>query len=85
MEDHIQDFMHFLIVEKGLAKNTIESYQRDLKNYALYLSKVEEVAELNTVSRVNILQFLGHLKNQGNLQRPLPVMWHRSGLFINSY
>ncbi len=42
MEDHIQDFMHFLIVEKGLAKNTIESYQRDLKNYALYVTKVEE-------------------------------------------
>lgn len=65
MEDHIQDFMHFLIVEKGLAKNTIESYQRDLKNYALYLAKVEEISELNAVSRMNIVQFLGHLKSQG--------------------
>ena len=52
MEDHIQDFMHFLIVEKGLAKNTIESYQRDLKNYALYVTKVEGISELNDVSRV---------------------------------
>ncbi|MBH9968356.1 site-specific tyrosine recombinase XerD [Rossellomorea oryzaecorticis] len=65
MEDQIKDYMHFLIVEKGLAKNTIESYQRDLKNYSLYLANVEEISTFNEVTRVNIVQFLGHLKDQG--------------------
>ncbi|MCA1054712.1 site-specific tyrosine recombinase XerD [Rossellomorea aquimaris] len=65
MEDDIKDYMHFLIVEKGLAKNTIESYQRDLRNYSMYLKNVEKITSLNEVSRVNIVQFLGHLKGQG--------------------
>jgi integrase/recombinase XerD len=65
LEDQIKDYMHFLIVEKGLAKNTIESYQRDLKNYSLYLANVEEISTFNEVTRVNIVQFLGHLKDQG--------------------
>jgi integrase/recombinase XerD len=65
LEDEIKDYMHFLIVEKGLAKNTIESYQRDLKNYSLYLANVEEISTFNEVTRVNIVQFLGHLKDQG--------------------
>ena len=36
MEDQLKDFMHFLIIEKGLAKNTIVSYERDLKSYLHY-------------------------------------------------
>lgn len=65
MEDHLKDFMHFLIVEKGLAKNTIVSYERDLKSYIHYLKNVEAVPGLNDVQRVHIVHFLGHLKEQG--------------------
>ncbi|NHM29043.1 site-specific tyrosine recombinase XerD [Neobacillus terrae] len=65
MEDHLKDFMHFLIVEKGLAKNTIVSYERDLKSYMIYLKNVETIATLNDVQRVHIVHFLGHLKEQG--------------------
>jgi len=65
MEDHLKDFMHFLIVEKGLAKNTIVSYERDLKSYISYLKNVETIATLNVVQRVHIVHFLGHLKEQG--------------------
>ena len=39
MEDHLKDFIHFLIVEKGLAKNTIISYERDLKSYLKVFKK----------------------------------------------
>lgn len=65
MEDHLKDFMHFLIVEKGLAKNTIVSYERDLKSYISYIKNVETIATLNVVQRVHIVHFLGHLKEQG--------------------
>lgn len=71
MEDHLKDFMHFLIVEKGLAKNTIVSYERDLKSYLHYLTQVETITDLNVVQRTHIVHFLGHLKEQGKSAKTL--------------
>src|SRR5213595_164929 len=71
MKDQLKDFMHFLIVEKGLAKNTIISYERDLKSYIHYLNKVENVLLLNDVQRVHIVHFLGFLKEQGKSSKTL--------------
>ncbi|MDN3016632.1 site-specific tyrosine recombinase XerD [Paenibacillus sp. BSR1-1] len=65
MEERIKEFMHYLIVEKGLAQNTILSYERDLKSYLHYLVKVEAIRSFNDVQRVHIVQFLGFLKEQG--------------------
>ncbi|KMY54672.1 recombinase XerD [Bacillus sp. FJAT-27231] len=65
MKEHLQDFIHYMIVEKGLAKNTVAAYERDLKHYLLFLDKVEQLSSLNEVSRIHIVQFLGHLKSEG--------------------
>lgn len=70
-EDHFKDFMHFLIVEKGLAQNTIVSYERDLKGYLHYLKNIENITDLNEVKRVQIVHFLGHLKDQGKSSKTL--------------
>lgn len=64
MEDNLKDFIHYLIVEKGLAKNTIISYERDLKSYVKYLRNVESIKDLNEVQRTQIVQFLKFLKEQ---------------------
>ncbi|MBU8879195.1 site-specific tyrosine recombinase XerD [Bacillus sp. FJAT-29790] len=71
MEDELKDFTHYLIVEKGLAKNTIVSYERDLKNYVKYLKTVENIQALNDVQRVQIIHFLGFLKEQGKSSKTL--------------
>ncbi|MGM0846035.1 MAG: site-specific tyrosine recombinase XerD [Bacillota bacterium] len=71
MESRLQDFIHFLIVEKGLAKNSVESYQRDLKNYLKFLQNVDSVQNWNEVKRVNITGFLGHLKNEGKSSKTI--------------
>jgi integrase/recombinase XerD len=65
MGDQLNDFIHYLIVEKGLAKNTIISYERDLKSYIHYLNSVESILLLNDVQRIHIVHFLGFLKEQG--------------------
>ncbi|USK58688.1 site-specific tyrosine recombinase XerD [Peribacillus asahii] len=65
MEDQIRDFIHFLTIEKGLAKNTIVSYERDLKSYWHYLKNIEQINEWNDSRRVNIMHFLAQLKDQG--------------------
>ncbi len=65
MEEQIKSFLHFLIEEKGLAQNTIMSYERDLKSYLHYLKEVEMIDVLNSVQRVHIVHFLKFLKDQG--------------------
>ncbi|WP_419881267.1 site-specific tyrosine recombinase XerD [Peribacillus sp. B-H-3] len=71
MEDQIRDFMHFLTIEKGLAKNTLVSYERDLRSYMAYAVNVEEMKSWNDVRRVHIIHFLAHLKDSGKSSRTL--------------
>lgn len=71
MELHIKDFTHFLLVEKGLAQNTIVSYERDLKSYIKYLKKVEKVTNLQDIQRIHIVHFLTFLKEQGKSAKTL--------------
>ncbi|WP_066060806.1 site-specific tyrosine recombinase XerD [Neobacillus soli] len=71
MEDQLKDFMNYLIVEKELAKNTIVSYERDLKSYLRYLKDVESIETLNKVKRVHIVHFLMFLKEQEKSSKTL--------------
>ncbi|TXK89757.1 tyrosine-type recombinase/integrase, partial [Parageobacillus sp. SY1] len=66
MEYELKDFLHYLTVERNLAKNTIISYERDLKKYAHYLRHVEQIQSWNDVTRLHIMQFLKFLKEKGN-------------------
>lgn len=71
MEDQLRDFIHFLTVEKGLAKNTLISYERDLKSYMSYTKNVEQLSSWNECRRVHIIHFLSHLKDQGKSSKTL--------------
>ncbi|WP_238482664.1 site-specific tyrosine recombinase XerD [Lederbergia galactosidilytica] len=71
VQDEMQDFIHFMTVEKGLSQNTIVSYKRDLKRYLEYLQQVEQLQALNDVTRIHIIQFLGFLKKEGKSSKTL--------------
>lgn len=58
MEDQLKDFIHYLLVEKGLASNTLVSYERDLKSYIKYMKNVEQ-CNLKEIQRSHIIRFLG--------------------------
>lgn len=71
MEDHLKNFMDFMLVEKGLAQNTVLSYERDLKSYIHYLRNVETIETFNDVQRFQIVHFLSFLKEQGKSAKTL--------------
>lgn len=71
MNVYINDFLHFLIIEKGLAKNTIQSYKRDLLSYANFLEKEEAITHPNHITRNHIMKFLGKIKNDGKSSRTI--------------
>lgn len=57
-------FMHFLAVERGLARNTLEAYGRDLARYLAWLDR-DGVAEVGAIGAGHVTRFLAALKEEG--------------------
>jgi integrase/recombinase XerD len=64
MERILKDFIYYLSVERGLADNTLDSYQRDLKKYLQFLKK-HDVDNFNITSRKIISQYLLEQREKG--------------------
>jgi integrase/recombinase XerD len=60
-QDLLKGFLNYVTVEKGLAQNTVQSYERDLRKYVRFMAGKEP----GEVSREDVLSFLGHLSEQG--------------------
>ncbi len=63
MQGLLDQFLHYLIVEKGLSKNTIEAYSLDLTRFSDYL-KVKGVKQFQDVGKFDIRGFLLWLKRK---------------------
>lgn len=64
MKRVIKDFISYLSVERGLATNTLESYQRDLIKYLNFL-KERQLGCFEDASRKTITQFLLKEREKG--------------------
>lgn len=64
MDQMLDQFLHYLIVEKGLAKNTIEAYSHDLNRFSDYL-KAKGIQDTLNVGKFDVRAFLLVLKRQG--------------------
>jgi len=63
--DHLLDqFLHYILVEKGLSKNTIDAYSHGLNRFLDYLRR-KGIQEMSKVSKLDIRAFLLVLKRQG--------------------
>lgn len=71
MKDQIKDFIHYLIVERGLSNNTIVSYERDLNSYQKHLSEKQHITSFNQVTRLHIIEFLKELKEAGKSSKTI--------------
>lgn len=58
-----KDFLTYLSVEKGLSKNTVESYSLDLRKFQDFLSSIEK--DLVSFSRGEIIDFIERLREEG--------------------
>lgn len=62
-EQHLQDFLTYLQVEKGYASNTVAAYQRDLKQFGDFLRQNQ--MDLQDVHYQQARYFLVYLQNLG--------------------
>jgi len=64
MDQLLDSFLSYLAVEKGLSKNTLESYGRDVGKFLVYLEQ-NKVNSVHEVKYENILDFLSSFKKLG--------------------
>ncbi len=64
MKDLIENFLYYLSVERNLAKNTINSYRRDLNNYKEFLDS-KKINDLSSTTRETLSDFLFWRKDKG--------------------
>ncbi|HHU30693.1 MAG: site-specific tyrosine recombinase XerD [Bacillota bacterium] len=64
MDKVLRDFISYLSVEKGLAANTLEAYNRDLQAFAAFL-KSRGITAFESVKRNEITAYLRSLQKKG--------------------
>ncbi|MDO8886535.1 site-specific tyrosine recombinase XerD [Candidatus Oleimmundimicrobium sp.] len=64
MKELLRNYLNYLSVEKGLAKNSIEAYKRDLTNYLEFLKK-KNISSADKIDYQIILDYLTKLKKKG--------------------
>src|SRR5690606_21001137 len=60
----LNDFVYYLNNERGLSKNTIDAYMRDLKGYQVFLEKYHKIERVDKIETKHIEGFLKSVKNQ---------------------
>lgn len=61
---HIDAFLSYITVEKGLAANTIEAYGRDLHELQRYLAS-QEISDVREIGSRHLIGFLTALRERG--------------------
>jgi integrase/recombinase XerD len=64
MKQQLLIFIQYLSVEKGLAQNTLESYERDLTQYMDFVEK-SRITQLKDTKKLTIQNYLLQLKKLG--------------------
>ncbi len=64
MESYVNEFIHYIAVERGLAPNTLESYGRDLRQFQTYLQSSDMDLVKNS-DRTTIQGYLTNLQVKG--------------------
>lgn len=80
MQDILHDYLNYLSVERGLSKNTLESYARDLRQYLEYLKEKKNI-ELSETTQATVIGYLLQLQVKGKATATLS----RSLAAIKSY
>ncbi|MDF2699303.1 MAG: xerD [Haloplasmataceae bacterium] len=90
IDSYIDEFNNYIIIERGLSKNTIASYNVDLMQYSNYLTDELEINDIKDLSRDDIINYLSHLYDLNlkpkSIARKLTAikMFHKY-LYMNNY
>lgn len=69
MHEQIEDYLHYLRVERGLSENTIKSYRQDLEEAGAFFDK--HAGTITKVDQFVILNFLESLQKQNKARNTI--------------
>jgi integrase/recombinase XerD len=72
VERAVREYLQYLLVERGLAANTLQSYERDLRRYAEMLA-ARGKGDLGDVSPLDVAEFRAVLRTGDEGHQPLAV------------
>ncbi|USS87401.1 site-specific tyrosine recombinase XerD [Fructilactobacillus hinvesii] len=64
MKDEVDNYLHYLVVERGLAENSVQSYRQDLMQFVDYLQN-HQLTSWGAVDQFTILSYLETEKKAG--------------------
>jgi integrase/recombinase XerD len=64
LDQNLDQFLNYLVVEKGLSDNTLEAYGRDLARYVGFIKDLG-ISRAEDISAALVLDFLASLKKAG--------------------
>ncbi|RJQ28776.1 MAG: site-specific tyrosine recombinase XerD [Peptococcaceae bacterium] len=67
MNKYLDEFIYYLEVERGLAKNTVASYRLDLNRYQAFCQEQKSLASLLDADRDVVMAYLLHLQSEGKV------------------
>ena len=65
MKESIENFLHYLAVEKGYSEHTISAYRNDLTGLADFAKKDKSVSSWANFNRQTMLSYMLYLKERG--------------------
>lgn len=65
MRDVLKQYFNHLVVERGVARNTLESYERDLRRFIDFLLNQKQITTIDKIRPENVVEYLTNLRNEG--------------------
>ena len=80
---YLEDYIGYLVAERGASPATVSAYRGDLQKYCLFLESERDVHEASLVQRKDVAAFVADMSNRGfapsTIERRLSVAkgYHR--------
>ncbi len=78
MQELLEKYFRYLLIERGIAQNTLEAYGRDLRRFLRFVEGEKGITELAGVTPEVIIEYLTQIKKEGlsanSMNRSLAAM-----------
>ena len=65
MQQFLTKYLNYLLIERGVAQNTLGSYGRDLRRFIFFVEESKKIRDINEVTPEVIVEYLTRIKHEG--------------------
>lgn len=65
MQRLLVKYFDYLLIERGMAQNTLESYGRDLRRYIFFIEEDKKINDINKITPEVIVEYLSRIRDEG--------------------